>query len=135
MTAQRHFYCGLLSALSLATVGLSATQPGLLTAEFIFDSAPFPQCHASTIVETTDGLAAAWFGGKHEKSPDVGIWLSRRIDGKWTAPVEVANGAQDAVKRYPCWNPVLFQPRNGPMMLFYKVGPDREMVGDAHDQF
>ncbi len=127
MTARKAFLLrAALGALSLATVGLSATQPGLLTAEFIFDSAPFPQCHASTIVETTDGLAAAWFGGKHEKSPDVGIWLSRRIDGKWTAPVEVANGAQDAVKRYPCWNPVLFQPRNGPMMLFYKVGPDPE---------
>ena len=71
----------------LPTVGLSAAQPGLLTAEFVFDTAPFPQCHASTIVETKDGLAAAWFGGKYEKSPDVGIWLSRQIDGKWTAPV------------------------------------------------
>jgi predicted neuraminidase len=108
----------------LPTVGLSAAQPGLLTAEFVFDTAPFPQCHASTIVETKDGLAAAWFGGQHEKSPDVGIWLSRQIDGKWTAPVEVANGAQHVGQRYPCWNPVLFQPRNGPMMLFYKIGPD-----------
>jgi predicted neuraminidase len=113
-----------LGVLSLATAGLSAAQPGLLKAEFIFETAPFPQCHASTIVETKDGLVAAWFGGQYEKSPDVGIWLSRHIDGKWTAPVEVATGAQNHAKRYPCWNPVLFQPRHGPTMLFYKIGPD-----------
>jgi predicted neuraminidase len=113
-----------LSVLSLATLRLSAAQSGLLMAEFVFETAPFPQCHASTIVETKDGLVAAWFGGKHEKNPDVGIWLSRRIAGKWTAPVEVANGVQDIANRYPCWNPVLFQPRNGPMMLFYKIGLD-----------
>jgi predicted neuraminidase len=108
--------------LSLATVRLPAAQAGLLTAEFIFQTAPFPQCHASTIVETKNGLAAAWFGGKHERSPDVGIWLSRQIAGKWTAPVEVADGAQHP--RYPCWNPVLFEPRNGPLLLFFKIGPD-----------
>jgi predicted neuraminidase len=26
-------------------------------------------------------------------------------------------------KRYPCWNPVLFQPKEGPLVLFFKVGP------------
>jgi predicted neuraminidase len=113
-----------LGVLNLATVRLPAAQPGLLTAEFIFQTAPFPQCHASTIVETKNGLAAAWFGGQHERSPDVGIWLSRRIAGKWTAPAEVANGAQH--RRYPCWNPVLFEPRNGPLMLFFKIGPNPE---------
>jgi predicted neuraminidase len=113
-----------LGFLSLAPVRLSAAQPGWLMAEFVFETAPFAVSHASTIVETKEGLVAAWFGGKHERSPDVGIWLSRHIDGQWTAPVEVANGVQSAAKRYPCWNPVLFQPRLGPLMLFYKVGPD-----------
>jgi len=37
--------------------------------------------------------------------------------------VEVANGVQNESLRYPCWNPVLFQPAEGPLMLFYKVGP------------
>jgi predicted neuraminidase len=91
--------------------------------------APFPQCHASTIAETQRGLVAAWFGGTREKHPDVGIWVSRMTAGRWTVPVEVANGVQyqrgdGSVHRHPCWNPVLFQPRNGPLLLFYKVGPD-----------
>ena len=53
----------------------------------------------------------------------MGIWSSRFEEGKWTPPVEVANGVESPAKRYPCWNPVLFQPKTGPLMLFYKVGP------------
>jgi predicted neuraminidase len=53
----------------------------------------------------------------------VGIWLSRNLGGAWSKPVEVANGDWADGKRYPCWNPVLFQPMAGPLMLFYKVGP------------
>ena len=96
---------------------------GMLKSEFIFEKVPFPQCHASTIAETKRGLVAAWFGGKHEKNPDVGIWLSRFDEGHWTPPLEVANGVQSPSTRFPCWNPVLFQPTQGPLMLFYKVGP------------
>lgn len=98
---------------------------GYLSGELIYplDDTPTPQCHASTIVETPGGLVAAWFGGKHEKNPDVGIWLSRRLDDGWTNPVEVVNGVQSPDLRYPCWNPVLFMPADGPLMLFYKVGP------------
>jgi len=98
-------------------------QPGLLRQEFVYEAAPFPQCHASTIVELSDGLAAAWFGGEREGHPSVGIWFSKCVDGRWTAPVEVANGLQPDGKRHPCWNPVLFQPAKGPLLLFYKVGP------------
>jgi predicted neuraminidase len=105
----------------LLVTSLHAAKP-VIHSEFIYEKAPFPQCHASTIVETKAGLVAAWFGGTREKHPDVGIWVSRHVDGKWTAPVEVANGV-DGEKRYPCWNPVLFQPSKGPLQLFYKVGP------------
>jgi len=118
------FLLAALGLLNLAPARLPAAQPGLLVSEFIFETAPFAQSHASTIVETKEGLVAAWFGGQYERSPDVGIWLSRHIDGQWTAPVEVANGVQSSTQRYPCWNPVLFQPRLGPLMLFYKVGPN-----------
>ncbi len=98
-------------------------QPGLVTMEFIYEKAPFPSCHASTIAETKSGLIAAWFGGTGEKHPDVGIWVARHEGGKWTAPVEAANGVQNPTERFACWNPVLFQPKSGPLLLYYKVGP------------
>jgi predicted neuraminidase len=104
-------------------LALAASQPGLLKTEFIYETAPFPSCHASTIAETEAGLVAAWFGGSYERHPDVGIWVSRHEKGAWTAPVEVANGVGFATNRFPTWNPVLFQPRTGPLLLFYKVGP------------
>lgn len=101
----------------------SAQSPRVVSTEFIYETAPFPSCHASTIVETDRGLVAAWFGGTAERNPDVGIWVSRKEGGAWTTPVEVANGVETPSVRYPTWNPVLFQPRSGPLMLFYKVGP------------
>ncbi len=103
----------------------AVAQAGLLQGEFIYENAPFPACHASTIVEPNGGgLVSGWFGGTREKHPDVGIWISRLVAGEWMPPVEVANGIQPDGTRHPCWNPVLFQPRQGPLMLFYKVGPD-----------
>lgn len=113
----------------LAAQNPSPTPPGVLKSEFIYETAPFPSCHASTIAETTKGtLITAWFGGEYEKHPAVGVWVSRQVDGQWTAPVEIANGVQyqkpdGSVHRHPCWNPVLFQPKSGALMLFYKVGP------------
>lgn len=113
--------------LASSSLALAAGSPALLTQEFIYEKAPYPSCHASTIVETAQGgLVAAWFGGTAERNPDVGIWVSRfdQTAMSWTPSVEVANGVQSGGKRQPTWNPVLFQPRGGaPLMLFYKVGP------------
>jgi predicted neuraminidase len=104
---------------------------GIITSRLINENAPYPQCHASTIVETAPGeLVAAWFGGTHERAPDVGIWVARQEDGEWREAVEVANGVQPDGTRLPTWNPVLFQPDDGPLVLFYKVGPSpREWWG------
>jgi predicted neuraminidase len=117
-------------ALAVATVAVKvraddalAPQPGLASTEFIYEQAPFPECHASTIVEVDGQLLAAWFGGTEERDPDVGIWLSRQEQHGWSTPKEVANGVVSPTERHPTWNPVLFQPRSGPLMLFYKVGP------------
>lgn len=96
---------------------------GILVDEFIYDTATYPECHASTIVETPEGLVASWFGGTKERNPDVCIWVSRMVNGKWTEGVNVANGIQNEKLRYPCWNPVLFQIPGGELLLFYKIGP------------
>jgi predicted neuraminidase len=113
----------LLALSAMAAPVFAAPQPGLVKSGFIYETAPFPECHASTIAEPPGGLVAAWFGGTGERNPDVGIWVARHEDGKWTPPVEVANGVQSETRRHPCWNPVLFQPKAGPLLLFYKVGP------------
>ena len=116
--------CGVLMAAS----GLSAqvahnTDAGVHPqSEFIFDpgSQSFPECHASTIVELKGGeLLAAWFGGTHERAPDVAIWTARYAKGAWSKPVEVARE-----KNIPTWNPVLFHTKDGRLWLYYKAGPD-----------
>lgn len=116
-----------MTALFAGCRGTSKAASAVVLKEDIFTGAPFAQCHASTIVETPSGLVAAWFGGTAEGSPDVGIWLARRVEGRWSAPVEVARGGApggvaDGAGE-PCWNPVLFRPAAGPLLLFYKVGP------------
>ena len=108
---------------------------------FIYEKAPFPSAHASTIVETPGGLVAAWFGGTREGARDVSIWVSRHVKApggssagsagaagqtQWTLPVEVATGEQADGTRHPCWNPVLFQLPDNQLALYYKVGPRPE---------
>lgn len=114
-----------LAAMVPAALGQDAKpHPAIVSTQFTYEQAPYPQCHASTIEETSAGkLVAAWFGGTRERHPDVGIWVSHLVDGKWTPSVEVANGVQSDGTRLPTWNPVLFQAPDGPLYLFYKVGP------------
>lgn len=114
----------------------SDTSP-VTTREFVADPAPTPQSHAGTIVETGRGLVAAWFGGKEERDPSVGIWVARYIEGRWSPPREVATGVQADAARLPTWNPVLFRSASGTLMLFYKIGPDPShwwgMLMTSHD--
>ena len=103
----------------------------ILSSEFIYETAPFPSCHASTVLETKDGLLAAWFGGSYESHPDVSIYCSSFGSSGWAEPVLAADGIQSDSLRYPCWNPVLFRLDNGEIVLFYKVGPNpREWWGE-----
>jgi len=98
--------------------------PGFVSEEFVFTRASFPQCHASSICETSRGLVATWFGGTREKNKDVGIWVSYHDGQRWSRPTEWANGIQHDGRRHPCWNPVLYQPPgDAPTLLFFKVGP------------
>ncbi len=102
----------------------------VLKSEFIYEKASFRSCHASTVIETDEGILAAWFGGTAEGNPDVCIYTSAKKEGKWSSPEPVADGIINDTLRYPCWNPVLFQRDNGDIILFYKVGPNpREWWG------
>ncbi|MFB9107861.1 sialidase family protein [Flavobacterium gyeonganense] len=99
---------------------------GILVDEFIYDKAPYPSCHSVTIVEATNGdLVSAWFGGSHERHPDVCIYSAIKPKGsdKWGEPIKVADGVMPDGTRFPTWNPVLYQIPGGDLMLFYKIGP------------
>ena len=79
-----HFSCGIPTA-----------SPAIVKDEFLYEQADFPQCHAATIVETKKGdLVATYFGGKHERNPDVCIWASIKKKGQqeWSKPILAADG-------------------------------------------
>jgi len=96
---------------------------GIIADEFIYETAPFPQCHASTIEETPNGIVTAWFGGTREGNNDVNIYVSRWVNNQWTAPAIAAEGKINEKTRYACYNPVLYQVPGGELILFYKIGP------------
>ncbi len=90
--------------------------------EYIFPAdAVTKSCHASTVLPLADGrVLAAWFGGKHEKDDSVEIYLSARSPkGVWSVPVCVTE--QDDIAH---WNPVLYEKKDGSVILFYKYGKD-----------
>lgn len=88
------------------------------TSEFISARMPTPSCHASTIVELSNGdLLSAWFGGTKEGAPDVAIWMSRRTPNGWSKPREAAREPEVAA-----YNPVLFHSADGLLWLYYKFG-------------
>ncbi len=87
--------------------------------EHIFgDERPFPQCHASSLVQlSNDRYLAVWFGGTREGHEDTAIWSSMRSEEAWSPPVMVAK-----VAPVPHYNPVLFRRPDGRIMLFFKAG-------------
>lgn len=126
MNYKRSLFLAVLLFCHAINTGFAQTNPwrkGIIVDEFLYEKASFPECHASTIAQTKTGLVAAFFGGTKERNPDVCIWVCRRVNGKWTAPENVANGIQNDTLRYPCWNPVLYQVPHGELILFYKIGP------------
>lgn len=143
-TAEVHFPDGSIQQIGSGkyhyAVEIPAIHPAVIQNEFLYEKAPFPECHASTIVELDNGdLVTAFFGGTKERNPDVCIWVCRKShdSNTWTAPVKVADGLFDSndpdaaiagvtadIKdhRKACWNPVLFQVPGGDLLLFFKIG-------------
>ena len=97
----------------------------------VYDTPPFKQCHASSIIEVSENkFLIAAFGGSREGKDDVSIWLSHSDGNDWRAPQLIDTGVSADQELYPCWNPVLFQSQARTLSLFYKVGPSpREWWG------
>lgn len=95
-----------------------ALKSQIISSQYIFTEAPFLSCHASTLVESSDGdFMAAWFGGTREGDPDVAIWWSIKHGSEWSAPQVLAKE-----NNTPCYNPVLFYTNDGKLWFYYKYG-------------
>lgn len=74
---------------------VASKHSALVKNEFLYNKAPFPECHSASIAETEQGdLVATYFGGTKERNPDVCIWVSRLPKGSnsWTTPTIAADG-------------------------------------------
>ena len=76
-------------------VDIPTAHKAIVKDEFLYDHTFFPEAHASTIVETQKGnLVAAYFGGTHERDPDVCIYVNIKKKGAegWSQPILAADG-------------------------------------------
>ena len=74
---------------------IPVSHPAIVKDQFLYEHTYFPEAHASTIVELKNGdLVAGYFGGTHERDPDVCIWVNIKKKGsdEWSAPILAADG-------------------------------------------
>ena len=79
-------------------VDIPTAHKAIVKDEFLYEHTFFPEAHASTIVETKKGdLVAAYFGGTHERDPDVCIYVNIKKKGSntWSTPILAADGVLD----------------------------------------
>ena len=77
------------------SVDIPTSHPAIVKDEFLYEHTYFPEAHASTIVERKNGdLVAGYFGGTHERDPDVCIWVNikKKGSGEWSEPILAADG-------------------------------------------
>lgn len=92
----------------------------LIQKEFVWDEPEnfYHACHVSTVARNEKGdLAVAYFAGTKEGALDLGIWLSRKIDGAWQPPLRIKY-----MYGFQHWNPILRYDGSGRLCLMYKVG-------------
>ncbi len=77
------------------SVDIPTSHPAIVKDQFLYEHTYFPEAHASTIVELKNGdLVAGYFGGTHERDPDVCIWVNIKKKGsdEWSTPILAADG-------------------------------------------
>ena len=85
---------------------------------FVCEKLPTANCHASTVLPLDNGnVIVAWFGGTKEGKDDVDIWYSVKTEKGFIKPIRLSKA-----NKSPHWNPVLFERKNGDIVLFFKVG-------------
>ena len=132
------------------SVDIPTRNTAILTDEFLYESASFPECHGATIVELKNGdLVASFFGGTKERNPDCCIWVCRKPKGskEWTTPQTccrwcvftqrpTSSISRNRFNLYPgerckgntycpqksLLEPGSFQIPGGDLILFYKIG-------------
>lgn len=80
------------------SIDIPTASPAIVKDQFLYDHTYFPEAHASTIVELKNGdLVAGYFGGTHERDPDVCIYVNIKKKGSdtWSAPILAADGVLD----------------------------------------
>ena len=110
-----------------------------LSENFILPLDNSKMCHASTLVELSNGdIMAAWFQGSYEGAIDVAIWGSFYHENQWSNPQKLvigfnrSNQIQEKSDTLACWNPVLFKTPDNIIYLYYKVGKSpREWWGES----
>lgn len=91
---------------------------------YLYDEAPHPTCHSSSITEAENGdLLAVYTGGKNEAAPDTRVYFSRkpRLSDEWSSPVELTHSSLADTIPYTTYNPVIWQVpvKGGEVFLFY----------------
>ena len=76
--------------------------PAIMRSEFIYETAPFPSAHASTIVGNR-GRTRRRVVRRHSRrgAGRRHLGLARSVDGAWTAPVEVATASSRTARGIP----------------------------------
>ena len=96
----------------------------LFKKDFLCKPCPGPRVHDGSLLATTDGLIAFWYGGSREGARDVSIYQAKwdALSNRWQPAVVVGrNQAQAALHRYikKLGNAVAVQDRSGKLWLFY----------------
>ncbi len=95
---------------------VSPGKQAIVVEEFVFIDSPTKDCHASSLLELSNGdLLCTWFGGTRERHPDVNIWLARKPKGGvWQKPRSICDMGDQSL-----FNPVLVLLRGGDIQIYF----------------
>lgn len=112
---------------TLAFLGNAAVFAGLPPTKWVHNEFPSDRGddsfnYSPTLIQTTEGLLLAWIGGSGLHHPDASIYLAKRAEESWSRPVKILSAVHPrTLTQSACRRPVLFQPSEETLLLFYKT--------------